>query len=207
MRHALRQASWAAVLAGSLAGLAACSPALNWRTVQLDGSAGLQASFPCKPLHDERGVQVPGLPGPPVLMHMAACQAAQATWAVSYFDVQDVTQVSPALAANGQSLRNNLQAEQSSRAGGASSPPLTAQDLGDSAIPGMTPNPQAKHWRLLTQRPDDSGAMVAFEVHAWHFSHGLKVFQATLWRPVPPADANDSTESVETFAQGFKFSG
>lgn len=41
--------------------LAACSPALNWRSVPLDGAA-LTATLPCKPDHAVRTVEMAGLP-------------------------------------------------------------------------------------------------------------------------------------------------
>ncbi len=71
---------WRACLAACLsAGLAACSPALNWRSVPLE-PLGLTASLPCKPERIERSIV---LAGAPVQMHMAGCAADGATVAVA----------------------------------------------------------------------------------------------------------------------------
>jgi hypothetical protein len=202
MRH-----SHTALLACLIMGLAlaACSPALDWRTVRPEDASGLQASFPCKPDAVERSVNLPGLPGGPVVMHLVSCKTGEVTWALNYFDAKDILKVSPALAANSQALRDNLDA--AARLGGkVAASPVVATDLGSAGIAGMTPHPLARHWRLLGQRLGTEGAHAPLEVHAWHFSNGLMVFQATVWRPVPPADAKESTEAVETFAHGFKFS-
>jgi hypothetical protein len=206
MKQSCASSGWrwlAAVLSVSLVA-SACSPALDWRTVRPEGAPGLQSVFPCKPDQVERTLSVPGLSGPPVRMHLASCKVGETLWALTYFDAQDITRVSPALAANSQALRDNLNAA----AARAKTPPslVEAVDLGPATMAGMTPNPLARHWRLSGQRPNANGENAAFEVQAWHFSHGLMVFQATVWRPVPPVNAKESTEAVATFVQGFKFS-
>lgn len=184
--------------------MVACSPALDWRTMRPQGAQGLLATFPCKPSQNQRELVLPGLSGPPVQVHLASCKTGETVWALTYFNVPDVTLVSQALAASQKSLRDNLQA-----AADRATPPsqVGAVDLAPTQVPGMTPNPLSRHWRFTGQRPDSQGAQVPFEVQAWHFSHGLAVFQATVWRPASPVNAKESTEAVETFAQGFKFSG
>ena len=146
---------------------------------------------------------MPGLPGPPVQVHLASCKTGETLWALTYFNVPDVVLVSQALAANQKALRDNLQAA----ARAAPQTPVGAVDLAPVQVPGMTPNPLSRHWRLTGQRPGSQGAQVPFEVQAWHFSHGLTVFQATVWRPAASVNAKESTDAVESFAQGFKFSG
>ncbi|RZK99661.1 MAG: hypothetical protein EOP36_18585 [Rubrivivax sp.] len=187
--------------------LLACSPALDWRTVRPTHSPDLQAVFPCKPTQLDRQVALPALPGPPVTLHLVSCKVGDATWALSYFDAQEIGRVSLGLAADNRALRDNLEAL------GRLGPPtadagslVTAQDLGPSKVAGMTPHGLSRHWRLVGRRPAEPGGHEPLEVHAWHFSHGLTVYQATLWRPIPPANAKDSTDAVETFIQGFKFS-
>ncbi len=189
--------------------LQGCSPALDWRTVRPAHAPGLQALFPCKPTQADRQVKLPALPGPPVTLHLVSCQVGEATWALSYFDAQEIGRVPLALAADNRALRDNLEAL--ARMGSGASPVdasavVTAQDVGPATVVGMTPHELSRHWRLVGRRPADSGGSVPLEVHAWHFSHGLMVYQATLWRPIPPANAKDSTDAVETFIQGFKFS-
>ena len=57
--------------ASALLGLAACSPALNWRTVALP-EAALTITLPCKPDHATRKVE---LAGTPVDLSMVGCEA------------------------------------------------------------------------------------------------------------------------------------
>lgn len=185
---------------------ASCSPALDWRTIRPEHAPGLQALFPCKPTQLDRAVHLPALPGPPVNLHLVSCKVGEAVWALSYFDAQEIGRVPLALAADNRSLRDNLAAlgHMATPTGGVT-PEVSAQDLGPAQVAGMTPHALSRHWRLLGQRPAAQGGSVPIEVHAWHFSHGLMVYQATLWRPLPPTNAKDSTEAVETFVQGFKF--
>ena len=204
-RDCLLVSVWMLVAAGCL-GLVACSPAMDWRTVRPEHASALQALFPCKPTQLDRTVALPALGGRAVPMHLVSCKVGESMWALSYFDAQDITQVPLAMAADNRALRDNLEAV--GRLGSPSDVAnVSAEDLGPVQIPGMTPQPLSRHWRLLGRRPvGKGGESVPVEVHAWHFSHGLMVYQASLWRPVPPANAKDSTDDVETFIQGFKFS-
>ena len=70
-----------AVVAGSVA---ACSPALDWREVHPDGSAGLGALFPCKPTSHARMLS---LAGAETRTTLVACSSGGATWAVAFADV------------------------------------------------------------------------------------------------------------------------
>jgi len=190
--------------------LMACSPVLDWRTVRPTHSPDLQALFPCKPTQLDRRLTLPALPGPPVTMHLVSCKVGEAVRALSFFDAQEVGRLPLALTADNRALRDNLEAlgRMGAVPGDAAGrgPVVVAQDLGPVTIAGMTPHALSRHWRLVGRRPADQGGTVPIEVHAWHFSHGLMVYQATLWRPIPAANAKDSTEAAETFIQGFKFS-
>jgi hypothetical protein len=195
--------AWALSVVGCVA-LVACSPALDWRTVRPEHAPALQALFPCKPAQVDRSLRLPALPGPPVTMHLVSCKVGESIWALSYFDAQDINRVPQALAADNRALRDNLQAVSNAGAPAAEGA-VSAVDLEPVKIPGMTPHALARHWRLTGRRPAGHGESAPVEVHAWHFSHGLMVYQASLWRPVPSANAKDSTDAVETFIQGFKF--
>jgi hypothetical protein len=74
--------------------LAACSPALNWRSVPLDGAA-LTATLPCKPGHAVRTVEMVGLP---VELAMAGCEADMHTFAISHAALPDLARADTALA-------------------------------------------------------------------------------------------------------------
>ena len=69
---------WALALA---AGLVACSPSLNWRTVPVEQLAAL---LPCKPDHAERPVELAGTSRP---LSMWGCEAGGALFAVSHLRV------------------------------------------------------------------------------------------------------------------------
>ena len=71
------------------AALAACSPALNWREVPLQG---LVALLPCKPDHAERPIQ---LAATRIHMQVSGCEAAGALYAISHVRISDPTQRTP----------------------------------------------------------------------------------------------------------------
>ena len=84
-------------LAGALAAgllLAACSPALNWRSVPWP-EAAITATLPCKPDRATRTVELAGVP---VEMSMVGCDADGATWAVSHVALADPARAGVALA-------------------------------------------------------------------------------------------------------------
>ncbi len=78
----------------ALAGLVACSPALNWRTVRSDAHA-LKMLLPCKPDKATRDVPMAGVT---VALDMQGCDAAGATFAVSHVRLADARQAGAALA-------------------------------------------------------------------------------------------------------------
>lgn len=80
--------------ASALLGLAACSPALNWRSVALPDAA-LTITLPCKPDHATRKVE---LAGTPVDLSMVGCEADGATFAVSHATLADAALTATALA-------------------------------------------------------------------------------------------------------------
>jgi hypothetical protein len=73
----LKLLSAAATLIGLL-GLSACQPSLNWRAIQLDGSA-LRFELPCKPDRTTRAVN---MAGEALELSVAGCEADDAIWAV-----------------------------------------------------------------------------------------------------------------------------
>lgn len=76
-----------------LAGLAACSPALEWRNLALP-ELGIEASLPCKPERAERSVELAGQPAQ-VLMH--SCEAGGATFAVACAPLAEPSRAGAAL--------------------------------------------------------------------------------------------------------------
>lgn len=161
---------------GVLLSLCACSPSLDWREVRPEDS-GAVALFPCKPSTDARMVT---LAGARVRMVLAACKAADATWALAYADVADPARVSPALEALRAASRSNL--------GG------TATVLGPMKVEGMTPNPQAERVRVRGKLPAGEAVML----ESGFFARGTRVYQSTVMGKAP------DPEAVATFFDSLK---
>jgi hypothetical protein len=171
----IRPLTWFAALAA--AGIAACSPALDWREFVPEGS-GLSMTFPCRTDRHERPVLVAGTK---VQMQMLVCDAGGATWAVSFFDVADPARVSTTLAEWRAIALANVQ--------GVAAAPAPAQ------IRGMTPNEQSVRVVASGKLPDGA----AVQEHAAFFVHGLRVYSATV------IGAQPSPQAVELFFGGLKF--
>jgi hypothetical protein len=178
------------LLAAALLG--GCAPALNWREVRPEQADSLLAMFPCKPDHQSRELRLPDLPGGPVRLHVLTCEADGARWALSYLDAGSVERRQKALGLLGRALSNNL------AMGG---PRVTPQDLGPTTVPGMTEHPDARTWWLTGRRPLPDGGTEPVQVQAWHFSHGLTVFQASVWQSTLRPD----DPRLSSFASGFNF--
>lgn len=161
-----------------LALLCACSPSLDWREVRPEDSGGAVALFPCKPSVDARMVT---LAGSRVRMVLAACQAGGATWALSFADMADPAQVTPALQALRQASVANLGAP--------------AQVVSPMAVAGMTPNPQAERLRIAGKRPDGQAVLL----ESGFYARGTRVYQASVM------GAERGHEAVATFFDGLKF--
>ncbi|MBI2732688.1 MAG: hypothetical protein HYX44_05110 [Aquabacterium sp.] len=178
-----------------------CSPALNWREVRPAQADGLTALFPCKPDAHERTVPWPGLPAG-ATMHLLSCQTEAGTWALSYLTLPDVALLAPAMHEFTMSMRRNLGSAAQLTGGGQA---VVEQDLGPIEVPGMTPSLQARAWHFQAQRPDGLGRPLDMDIRAWHFSHGMTVFQASVWRPVEAVKAQTSEDVAQAFFKGLQF--
>lgn len=69
--------------------LCACSPALNWRSVTLEG---VQATLPCKPDQAQRPVQLASLD---LNLSMAGCEADGGLYAISHLRLAQGAQAQP----------------------------------------------------------------------------------------------------------------
>ena len=78
----------------ALLGVSACSPALNWREVPVQGTS-MTALMPCKPDHSQRKIS---LAGHEVDMSMQSCDADGATFALAHVSLPAATVVPAALA-------------------------------------------------------------------------------------------------------------
>lgn len=165
------------VAAWGLAALTACSPTLDWRETQFDGS-GIVASFPCRP---DRYARVVTVAGTKVQMDMLTCAAGGATYALSFFDVADPAAVTPALA--------DLRALATAHLGAATPQAAPLE------IKGMTPNAQAARLSIAGHLPDGS----AVQESAALFVKGLRVYQATA------IGGKLAPEALDTFFTSLKF--
>ncbi len=147
--------------------LAACSPALDWREVRPVDSR-LLLLMPCRPLVHERSVP---LAGQTVKLALQACDAGGQTWGLAVAELNDPGRVAPALAELGALAASNIGA----RAG----PSLPIQIL------GATPHPGQHRLRLSGHLPDGKAVTMQLVV----FSHGTRVFQATVLGEQVPDDA------------------
>jgi hypothetical protein len=148
------------LIASTLAALA-CAPALDWRDFRPEGTP-LKAQFPCRPAGQERQV---ALAGRQVALRIYACQAEGLVFALGHADVGDPATVEPALQAMLQAGKGNIDGR--------------VVDDQPSAVPGMTPQPQARSWRLAGQLGDGR----AHESHLMVFSYGTLVAQGTVGGP------------------------
>jgi hypothetical protein len=149
---------------GTAAGLAAttvalaCSPIYDWRESRPEGS-GVALMFPCRPVPQERTVQIGAVARP---MHLHSCRAGDATFMLGTVDVGDAAEVTPLLAA----FRN--QAAANLGAAAATPSPFAPE--------GATPNPQSAHVEIAASRPD--GRRVVAQ--AAFFVKGLRLYQASV---------------------------
>jgi hypothetical protein len=102
--------------------LLGCSPALNWRVVEL---GQLQTMLPCKP---DSAIRVVELSGMSVEMQMAGCEAMGVLFAVSHLRATDRGQANELLRALRQASLDNVRMREV-RPVDANSNALTSMDL------------------------------------------------------------------------------
>jgi hypothetical protein len=200
--------AWGGWLAALLL-LSACSPALNWRQMDLPDADGLRVRFPCKPDRIERSLRLEGVDAP-LRMAMWSCEAAGATWVLGAVRLDSATEVSPTLRALAAATEGNLAwADRRARqqAPALAEPPWQRIDTGAVQVPGMTPNSDARSWRIQGLKPDGSSGAGPLTVNAWHFSHGLTVFQAAVWQGKTPLPRQNGEDAVEVFLRALHFPG
>ncbi|MEY2843905.1 MAG: hypothetical protein RI920_1942 [Pseudomonadota bacterium] len=183
----------------ALLGMGACAPALNWREFVLDGSDGLQVRFPCKPEMAERPVHWPDS-GATLTVRMHQCQADGMTWVLQSAVVGSVDAVVPTLRAWPTVLQNNLRLATHGRVLDVRTPALIA-------VPHMTPSPVASAVDLAAEPAPGAPDQRWRRVRAWHFSHGLRVFEAAVWSIEDHKPAQTSEDVALPFFDGLHFPG
>lgn len=160
----------APVLLACLAGLAGCSPALDWREVR-PTDTGAQLLLPCRPASHARELS---LAGEKVRMVLHACRAADTTWAVAWAELSDPARTGPALA--------ELKASTAANVGAVQLQPLPGR------TPGETPHPQSGRFAVSGKLPDGQ----AVQGRVALATRGLAVMQATALGPRPDQAALDT---------------
>jgi hypothetical protein len=158
------------------AALAACSPPLDWRTVQVPDTE-LVADLPCRPGRFERTVAVAEAN---LKMFMLSCEADGVTYGVATAEVADPTRIEAVLAALAASARHAI------RGDGEMVPWHPA---------GATPFRASASGFLRGMRPD--GVHVDEALHV--FGRGTRVFQATA------IGAHLSEAATKPFEEGLRF--
>jgi hypothetical protein len=151
--------------------MAACAPALNWRELRFD-EAGVTQLFPCKPVRQQRKVE---LAGRSRVLVLHVCDADGASWALSHLQADGVQEVPALLEAMAASAHANL---------GATRRPARPQ-----AVPGADAPPGAGRYALVGTSPDGRPLQAAVLLYA----RGAVVVQLTA------LGARLSTEAADTF--------
>lgn len=154
--------------------LPACTPALDWREVRVEGTQA-SALFPCKPKSQSRQAAIGGVP---TRMTLLSCEADGHTFALAHTDLGDPARVGPALVEMAAALPANVQAV-----------PMRAEPL---AVPGMTPSVQARRLWIEGRMPDGSPVTE----QAALFAHGTRVYQAAVLGARPGAPAQTFFDSL-----------
>ena len=164
--------------------LAACSPALNWRSISL-ADAPLSLELPCKPDYAVRDVD---WGAGKQQLSMAGCQADGATWAVSHVLLAQPQEAPAVLTRWQQALQNQLQL-----------PPDTPAGV-VFLLKGALELPQAV--QVQWQGRDAQGAPVVADARWWARLEGtgVRVYQAIVLSPRQPV----AVAARDTFVQGLQ---
>lgn len=160
-----------------LAGLLACSPTFDWRSVPLPDTQ-LVAELPCRPSRFQRDVT---LAGAPLQLFMLSCETGGVTYGVATAEVGDPARVDAVLFG----LRD-------SAAAAIRSADSTAGALN---LDGVTPFSGNTSAHLHGRRPDGEPIEEAVRV----FARGTRVYQASA------VGASLPDAAVRPFEEGLRF--
>lgn len=161
----------------ALAGLGACSPPFDWRSVPLPETQ-LVAELPCRPARFQRDVTVAGVP---LKLFMLSCETGGVTYGVATAEVGDPARVDAVLFG----LRD-------SAAVAIRSADSTAGALN---LDGITPFSGNTSAHLHGRRPDGERIEEAVRV----FARGTRVYQASAVGSALPDAA------LRPFEEGLRF--
>lgn len=176
--------TWPLLLA--LLGVSACSPALNWREVPIQGTS-MTALMPCKPDRSQRKIS---LAGNDVDMVMQSCDADGVTFALAHVSLPAAALVPAALAHWQQATWAHIVAHIGVHSGahsGALAPAARPLKLPGNQIPPLVWTAQGK--RSNGEAVEFNGLWAAQDAH---------LVQVAMYTPVPRAAVRD------IFFDGFK---
>ena len=156
--------------------LSACNPSLNWRESRI-ADTDLTVMLPCKPSYHQRTVPLAGLT---VTMHMTACDADGASFAIAHARIPDASAAAQVLAQWRKTTLANMAA-------------ASAPDLAGSTL--SAPAPGSLRVAAVGKRGDGS----AVSLQGLWFTQGTEVFHAAVYAPGITSDMSD------TFFSGLKF--
>lgn len=180
----LRRAPLGIFVAFAVLSFSACNPSLNWRETRIADSE-LTATMPCKPAHHQRKVPLAGLT---VTLHMTACDAQGATFAIAHAVIPDASAAPQILAQWRKTTLANMAA--TSVTAVAQSPSSTPSSASlSTALPGS----------LRASAQGKRGDASAVRLDGVWFARGPQVFHAAVYAPTITPDMTD------TFFAGLKF--
>ena len=163
-----------------VAGLAGCSPALNWRSISVP-EADLNVMLPCKPDEARRTVE---LAGAATELAMVGCEADGAVFAVSYTTVADPALVGKALAHWRAAVIANLRPQDSVTGRvPATDAPFTPH--------GALALPQSVRTVVQGQRPDGSAVMAQAVWFARASGSRIRLYHAVVYTAKPRTELAD----------------
>ena len=142
--------------------------------------------MPCKPAHHQRSVPLAGLT---VTLHMTACDADGATFAISHAVIPDAASAPRVLAQWRQTTLTNMIAKSVRE----------SRDAVDSPANATTPPGVSMFVTAQGQRGDGSQVILQ---GVW-FARGPQVFHAAVYAPTQAAGV--TTATAEPFFSGLKF--
>lgn len=163
----------------ALLGLAACSPAFNWREVRPENTR-LSLLLPCKP---DKAEKIVVMGDQQTTLSMLGCEAGGATFAVTVADLGEAAKAAPVLAQWQSLTLANMKAD-----------PATTQ-----LIPLRLAGAAAKPSPLLVKAQGQRADGVAVSGEAAYFAHGSQVFQAVIYA------AKITPDVAGTFFSSLKF--
>jgi hypothetical protein len=169
--------------------MSACSPSLNWRETRIAGT-DLTAMMPCKSAQHQRTVPLAGLT---VTLHMTACDADGATFAIAHTSIPDSSAAPRVLAEWRKTTLSNMNAK-------------SVREARDTAKSPATPSsslPTAPGTSMLAIAQGQRGDGSAVTLQGVWFARGAQVFHAAVYAPTQAG--NVTTATTEPFFSGLKF--